>query len=74
MLLTLWDAPVKRQNPNVSLVSQSKYGQLDDVILTMPCDCFTTMGVYGSRRCGKPNHMLFDVKYVLTPSYCDVKS
>ncbi|WP_180179673.1 Vi polysaccharide biosynthesis UDP-N-acetylglucosamine C-6 dehydrogenase TviB [Acinetobacter sp. YH12041] len=58
---------------NITPVQQLEQGQYDAVILAVAHDQFKTMGATEIRALGKPEHILYDLKYVLDQSESDIR-
>ncbi|QVQ26236.1 Vi polysaccharide biosynthesis UDP-N-acetylglucosamine C-6 dehydrogenase TviB [Achromobacter deleyi] len=54
-------------------VSQPEEGKYDAVILAVAHNQFKAMGAEGIRKLGKPQHILYDLKYVLSPAESDLR-
>ncbi|MFY3632849.1 Vi polysaccharide biosynthesis UDP-N-acetylglucosamine C-6 dehydrogenase TviB, partial [Achromobacter xylosoxidans] len=48
-------------------------GKYDAVILAVAHHQFKDMGAEGIRKLGKPEHILYDLKYVLSPAESDLR-
>ena len=57
----------------ISTVQQLDPGTYDAVIIAVAHDQFKTMGLAAIRALGKPEHVLYDLKYVLTASESDIR-
>jgi len=54
-------------------VDKPEEGKYDAVILAVAHNQFKTMGAAGIRKLGKPEHILYDLKYVLSPAESDLR-
>ncbi|HBL66040.1 MAG TPA: Vi polysaccharide biosynthesis UDP-N-acetylglucosamine C-6 dehydrogenase TviB [Achromobacter sp.] len=54
-------------------VAQLEEGKYDAVILAVAHNQFKAMGAEGIRKLGKPQHVLYDLKYVLSPAESDLR-
>ena len=57
------DASDIQLNPNATLVESPTPAKYDAIILAVAHDEFVSKGTVNIRRYGKPNHVLFDLKY-----------
>ena len=57
----------------ITSISQPQPGAYDAVILAVAHHQFKTLGVAGIRKLGKPNHVLYDLKYVLSADEADLR-
>jgi len=57
----------------VSPILQPKDGEYDAIILAVAHDAFKKMGVEKIRRFGKADHVLYDVKWILSPGLSDAR-
>ena len=64
----IWDPRVNideaREEYGVELITEPEPGAYDALILAVAHDDFRRMGAAGVRALGKPEHVLFDVKYL----------
>ncbi|WP_180107693.1 Vi polysaccharide biosynthesis UDP-N-acetylglucosamine C-6 dehydrogenase TviB [Acinetobacter sp. YH12085] len=67
------DAAEAQHEYNITPVQQLEQGQYDAVILAVAHDQFKTMGATEIRALGKPEHVLYDLKYVLDQSESDIR-
>ena len=67
------DAAEAQHEYNITPVQQLEQGQYDAVILAVAHDQFKAMGVAEIRDLGKPEHILYDLKYVLDQSESDIR-
>ena len=58
---------------NVKPISQLYLGKYDGVILAVAHDQFREMGAKRIRALGKPNHILYDLKYILSLEESDLR-
>jgi UDP-N-acetyl-D-galactosamine dehydrogenase len=54
-------------------VAKPEEGKYDAVILGVAHNQFKALGAEGIRKLGKPQHILYDLKYVLSPSESDLR-
>ena len=57
----------------ITQISQPHPGAYDAVILAVAHHQFKTLGAVGIRKLGKPNHVLYDLKYVLSADEADLR-
>ncbi|MPT41847.1 MAG: Vi polysaccharide biosynthesis UDP-N-acetylglucosamine C-6 dehydrogenase TviB [Achromobacter sp.] len=57
----------------ITPVAELEEGTYDAVILGVAHHQFTEMGAAGIRKLGKPEHILYDLKYVLSPAESDLR-
>ena len=57
----------------ITPVAKPDEGQYDAVILGVAHHQFKDMGAEGIRKLGKPEHILYDLKYVLSPAESDLR-
>ena len=57
----------------ITPVAEPKAGHYDGIILAVAHRQFTEMGCAAIRQLGKPQHVLYDLKYVLAPHDCDLR-
>jgi UDP-N-acetyl-D-galactosamine dehydrogenase len=57
----------------ITPVAELEEGKNDAVILGVAHHQFTEMGAAGIRKLGKPEHILYDLKYVLSPAESDLR-
>jgi UDP-N-acetyl-D-galactosamine dehydrogenase len=57
----------------ITPVAELEEGKYDAVILGVAHHQFTEMGAAGIRKLGKPEHILYDLKYVLSPAESDLR-
>jgi UDP-N-acetyl-D-glucosamine/UDP-N-acetyl-D-galactosamine dehydrogenase len=57
----------------IAPISQPQPGAYDAVILAVAHHQFKTLGAAGIRKLGKPNHVLYDLKYVLSADEADLR-
>jgi UDP-N-acetyl-D-galactosamine dehydrogenase len=69
-----WVDPAEAQNEyGITPVNQPEVGVYDAVIVAVAHHQFKTMGVDGLRALGRPNHVLYDLKYVLPARLSDLR-
>ncbi len=67
-----WASPEEAQAEcGVELISEPAIGAYDAIVLAVAHRQFAELGADGIHRFGKPNHVLFDVKYLLPPDQVD---
>jgi UDP-N-acetyl-D-galactosamine dehydrogenase len=54
-------------------VAKLEEGKYDAVILAVAHNQFKALGAEGIRKLGKPQHVLYDLKYVLSPAESDLR-
>jgi UDP-N-acetyl-D-galactosamine dehydrogenase len=54
-------------------VAKPEEGKYDAVILAVAHNQFKALGAEGIRKLGKPQHILYDLKYVLSPAESDLR-
>ncbi len=64
---------VARHEHGISLVAQPGSGQYDAIVLAVGHRQFAEMGMKNIRALGKPDHVLYDVKYLLPASQADAR-
>ncbi|WP_454688450.1 Vi polysaccharide biosynthesis UDP-N-acetylglucosamine C-6 dehydrogenase TviB [Achromobacter aloeverae] len=57
----------------ITPVSQPQTGAYDGIVLAVAHRQFVEMGAAAIRACGKPEHVLYDLKYVLAPDESDLR-
>jgi UDP-N-acetyl-D-galactosamine dehydrogenase len=57
----------------ITPVAKLEEGKYDAVILGVAHHQFADMGAAGIRKLGKPEHILYDLKYVLSPAESDLR-
>ena len=62
-----------RKEYGLEIVSEPEQGVYDAIILTVPHDEFRKLGAAAIRSYGKPAHVLYDVKYLLTATESDAR-
>ena len=65
------DADEAKQEYGLDVVESPAAGTYDAIILAVGHRQFRDMGVESIRELGKPEHVLYDVKYVLPASESD---
>jgi UDP-N-acetyl-D-galactosamine dehydrogenase len=58
---------------NITPVAKPEAGKYDAIILAVAHEQFVKMGAAAIRALGKPEHVLYDLKYVLKPSESDLR-
>ena len=67
------DASEAQHEYGITPVQTLENGQYDAVILAVAHEQFKAMGVDAIRALGKVNHVLYDLKYVLSQSESDLR-
>ena len=57
----------------ITQISQPQPGAYDAVILAVAHHQFKSLGAEGIRKLGKPNHILYDLKYVFSADESDLR-
>jgi UDP-N-acetyl-D-galactosamine dehydrogenase len=57
----------------LALASELKPGSYDAIIAAVAHDQFREMGAKGARALGKPEHVLYDLKYIFAPDEADLR-
>jgi UDP-N-acetyl-D-glucosamine/UDP-N-acetyl-D-galactosamine dehydrogenase len=57
----------------ITQISQPQPGAYDAVIMAVAHHQFKSLGAEGIRKLGKPNHVLYDLKYVLSADESDLR-
>lgn len=65
------DAAEAKHEYGIEVISEPKAGSYDAIILTVPHHQFKAMSAAQIRAYGKPQHILYDVKYVLAKAESD---
>jgi UDP-N-acetyl-D-galactosamine dehydrogenase len=60
-----------RKEYGVTMVDEPQQGTYDAILLAVPHKQFTALGAETIRSYGKPVHVLYDVKYLLSPGEAD---
>lgn len=69
-----WVSAAEAQHEyGITPVRQPQPGQYDAIILAVAHQQFKTMGVQAIRALGKPGHVLYDLKYLLTIAESDLR-
>jgi UDP-N-acetyl-D-galactosamine dehydrogenase len=69
-----WTSIVEAQHEyDITPVSHPQVGNYDAIILAVAHHQFKKMGVAAIRKLGKPNHVLYDLKYVFTIAEADLR-
>ena len=58
---------------NICLVNSRVAGTYSGILLAVAHDQFVELGSEGVRRFGIPDHVLYDIKYVLEPNASDLR-
>jgi UDP-N-acetyl-D-galactosamine dehydrogenase len=67
------DAAEARLEYGFETISEPESGAYDAIILAVAHDKFRRLGEQDIRRLGKPEHVLYDLKYVLRPEQADLR-
>jgi len=67
------DADEAMHEYGLTPVAKPDEGKYDAVILAVAHNQFKDMGAEGIRKLGKPQHILYDLKYVLSPAESDIR-
>ena len=67
------DAVEAQHEYGITPISQPQAGAYDAVVMAVAHHQFKTMGAEGLRAFGKPNHVLYDLKYVLPAHASDLR-
>ena len=67
------DAQAAQHEYGITPVANVQAGTYDAIILAVAHDQFKAMGVDAIRALGKPEHVLFDLKYILDASESDLR-
>jgi UDP-N-acetyl-D-galactosamine dehydrogenase len=71
----VYDPWVNRQGAleeyGIEPIAQPENGRYDAIILAVPHKEFIEMGIEAIRAFGKPDHVLYDVKYLFPPDQTD---
>lgn len=62
-----------RKEYGISLIDELKQAKYDAIILTVPHTGFIEMGIETIRALGKPEHILYDVKYLFPADQTDAR-
>jgi UDP-N-acetyl-D-galactosamine dehydrogenase len=69
-----WVDPAEAQHEyGIAPISQPQAGAYDAVVVAVAHHQFKTLGAEGLRALGKPNHVLYDLKYVLPAHASDLR-
>ena len=69
-----WCSPVEAEREySLQLTAECKKGYYDAIILAVAHDEFKQMGVENIRQLGKTNHVLYDLKYILSKQDVDMR-
>jgi UDP-N-acetyl-D-galactosamine dehydrogenase len=69
----LADPAEARREYGLDLVAQPRTGEYDGVVLAVAHQPFRELGAERIRALGKPLHVLYDLKYVLTREEADLR-
>ncbi|MFA5521449.1 MAG: Vi polysaccharide biosynthesis UDP-N-acetylglucosamine C-6 dehydrogenase TviB [Castellaniella sp.] len=67
------DAGDAQSEYGITLIGQLSPGTYDAIVLAVGHEQFVKMGADRLRRLGKPQHVLYDLKYVLEPGQADLR-
>ncbi len=67
------DAAAARQEYGITPVAQPAPGAYDGIIVAVAHEQFAAMGAAALRALGKPDHVLYDLKYVLAAGESDLR-
>ncbi|WEI14448.1 Vi polysaccharide biosynthesis UDP-N-acetylglucosamine C-6 dehydrogenase TviB [Acinetobacter soli] len=67
------DAEETRHEYAIDLVAQPEQGRYDAIILAVAHDQFKAMGSEAIHALGRPNHVVYDLKYVLDHAQSDIR-
>ena len=67
------DADEVAREYNFTQVTQAEAGAYDAMILAVAYREFREMGARGNRELGKPKHVLYDLKYLLSADENDIR-
>ena len=69
-----WTSIAEAQHEyDLTPVSRPQVGSYDAIVLAVAHHQFKELGAAGIRKLGKPNHVLYDLKYVLSISEADLR-
>ena len=69
-----WAEPAEAQHEySITPVVQPEPGTYDGIIIAVAHHQFKTMGAAAIRALGKPNHVLYDLKYLLPAAESDLR-
>ncbi|CAK7004319.1 MAG: UDP-N-acetyl-D-glucosamine 6-dehydrogenase [Kerstersia gyiorum] len=69
-----WVDPAEAQHEyGITPVAQPAAGEYDGIILAVSHHQFVEMGAAAIRKLGKPEHVLYDLKYVLSAELSDIR-
>ena len=69
-----WVNPAEAQHEyGFATITQPEPGAYDAIIVAVAHQQFKAMGVNALRALGKPEHVLFDLKYILGPTEADIR-
>ncbi|ANY16286.1 Vi polysaccharide biosynthesis UDP-N-acetylglucosamine C-6 dehydrogenase TviB [Bordetella pseudohinzii] len=67
------DAEEAKHEYGITPIAQPSQGSYDAIILAVSHQQFVDMGAAAIRKLGKPEHVLYDLKYVLTAEEADLR-
>lgn len=67
------DAEEARQEYNVSPVSELNDGSYDGVVVAVAHKQFIQMGIDGLKKLAKPDHVIYDLKYIVSNELADIR-
>ncbi|MBZ0084069.1 UDP binding domain-containing protein, partial [Bordetella hinzii] len=67
------DAEEAKHEYGITPIAQPAEGSYDAIILAVSHHQFVEMGAAAIRKLGKPDHVLYDLKYVLTAEESDLR-
>lgn len=65
------DVSELKGSEQINLVEQPSKGSYDAIIIAVSHDQFKALGAKAIKAFGKENHVLYDIKYLLSPSDSD---
>lgn len=69
-----WVNPIEAQHEyGINVIDQPQDGQYDAIILAVAHEQFKQMSEGQIRRLGRPNHVLYDLKYILNKTQSDIR-
>ena len=67
------DAEEAHQEYEISPVSELNDGSYDGLVVAVAHKQFIQMGIDGLRKLAKPNHVIYDLKYILSNDVADIR-
>ncbi|WP_404401750.1 Vi polysaccharide biosynthesis UDP-N-acetylglucosamine C-6 dehydrogenase TviB [Idiomarina seosinensis] len=67
------DAEETRQEYDVSPVSELNEGSYDGVVVAVAHKQFIQMGIDGLKKLAKPDHVIYDLKYIVSRDVADIR-